>query len=67
VAGALEEEEFLSLLREVGFQQPSIEPTRVYQIDDAQAFLEGTGLDVEVLATQVDGKFMGAFVRARKP
>jgi hypothetical protein len=45
----------------------SIEPTRVYQIDDAQAFLEGTGLDAEVLATQVDGTFMGAFVRARKP
>jgi SAM-dependent methyltransferase len=67
VAGALEEQEFLALLREVGFQQPSIEPTRVYRIDDAQAFLEGTGLDVELLATQVDGKFMGAFVRARKP
>jgi SAM-dependent methyltransferase len=67
VAGALEEEEFLSLLREAGFQQPSIEPTRVYRIDDAQTFLEGTGLDAEVLATQVDGKFMGAFVRARKP
>jgi ubiquinone/menaquinone biosynthesis C-methylase UbiE len=67
VAGALEEQEFLGLLRDAGFMDASIEPTRVYQIDDAQAFLEGTGLDAEVLATQVDGKFMGAFVRARKP
>jgi SAM-dependent methyltransferase len=67
VAGALEEEEFLSLLHEVGFQQASIEPTRIYRIDDAQAFLQGTGLDADLLATQVDGRFMGAFVRARKP
>jgi SAM-dependent methyltransferase len=67
VAGALEEQEFLGLLRDAGFMDASIEPTRVYQVDDAQAFLEGTGLDAEVLATQVDGKFMGAFVRARKP
>jgi SAM-dependent methyltransferase len=67
VAGALEEQEFLSLLRDAGFKDASIEPTRVYRIDDAQVFLEGTGLDAEVLATQVDGKFMGAFVRARKP
>ena len=67
VAGALEEQEFLSLLREVGFQQASIEPTRIYRIDDAQAFLQGTGLDADLLATQVDGRFMGAFVRARKP
>ena len=37
VAGALEEEEFKVLLAEQGFEQISIEPTRIYQIDDAKA------------------------------
>lgn len=67
VAGALEEQEFLALLREVGFENPSIEPTRVYKAEDAAAFLAGTGLDVAQFARDVDGKFMGAFVRATKP
>jgi SAM-dependent methyltransferase len=67
VAGALEEQEFLSLLREVGFAKPSIEPTRVYEAADAAAFLTGTGLDAAALASAIDGKFMGAFVRAVKP
>jgi len=67
VAGALEEQEFLTLLREVGFENPSIEPTRVYEAADAVAFLAGTGLDTERLAAEIDGRFMGAFVRATKP
>src|ERR1035441_337233 len=37
VAGALEEQEFISLLTEAGFQNPSIEPTRVYETKDAAA------------------------------
>jgi SAM-dependent methyltransferase len=67
VAGALEEQEFLALLAEVGFESASIEPTRIYAADDAKAFLEGTGLDAEAFARDVDGKFMSAFVRATKP
>ena len=67
VAGALEEQEFISLLREVGFANPSIEPTRVYKAADAAAFLSGTGLDEAEFAAQIDGRFMGAFVRAEKP
>jgi SAM-dependent methyltransferase len=67
VAGALEEQEFLALLREVGFENPSIEPTRIYQAEDAAAFLANTGLDAEQFARDIDGKFMGAFVRATKP
>lgn len=67
VAGALEEQEFLALLREVGFEKPSIEPTRVYKAEDAAAFLAGSGLDDLEFASQIDGKFMGAFVRATKP
>src|SRR6266480_6484574 len=67
VAGALEEQEFLQLLREVGFVDPSIEPTRIYKAEDAAAFLLGSGLDVLDFASQIDGKFMGAMVRATKP
>lgn len=67
VAGALEEQEFLSLLRDVGFEDPSIEPTRVYEAEDAAAFLAGTGLDAERFARAIDGKFFSGFVRATKP
>ena len=67
IAGALEEDEFLALLRETGFENPSIEPTRVYTSEDAAAFLAGTGLDAAALASEIDGKFMSAFVRATKP
>jgi arsenite methyltransferase len=67
VAGALEEHEFLDLLHEVGFKKASIEPTREYKAEDAAAFLSGSGLDAIELASQIDGKFMSAFVRATKP
>ena len=67
VAGALEEQEFVSLLERTGFTGVSIEPTRIYQFEDAAAFLGGSGLDAEVLAREVGGRVMGAFVRAEKP
>ncbi|HVE77571.1 MAG TPA: arsenite methyltransferase [Gemmatimonadaceae bacterium] len=67
VAGALEEREFLALLREVGFESPSIEPTRVYRAEDAAAFLVNTGLDADALAAEIDGRVVSAFVRATKP
>ncbi len=67
VAGALEEQEFLGLLAAAGFVDASIEPTRVYKAEDAAAFLADTSLDTEQFAREIDGKFMGAFVRATKP
>ncbi|MGB7212946.1 MAG: arsenite methyltransferase [Gemmatimonadales bacterium] len=67
VAGALEEQEFLSLLSDVGFTGGSVEPTRVYEFEDAKAFLTPAGFDSEVLAREVGGRVMGAFVRATKP
>src|SRR5207253_4148113 len=54
VAGALEEQEFLGLLREAGFAKPSIEPTRIYKAEDAAAFLLGSGLDALNFASQID-------------
>ena len=67
VAGALTEEEFLQKLRAAGFAEPSIEPTRIYEFADARTFLADAGLDAEVLAREVGGRVMGAFVRATKP
>ena len=67
IAGALTEEDYQQLLAQAGFEQIGIEPTRVYEIEDAKAFLEGAGINTEVLAQEVGGRVMGAFVRARKP
>jgi SAM-dependent methyltransferase len=67
VAGALREDEFRELLESEGFEQVEIEPTRVYAFEDARTFLQGAGLDSEVLAREIGGCVMGAFVRASKP
>ena len=67
LAGALEEDEYVGKLKQAGFEQIGIEPTRIYRIEDARVFLSGQGIDVDAIAPQVDGKFMGAFIRARKP
>lgn len=67
VAGALEENDYRSALASAGFEQISLEPTRVYRVEDAREFLAGHGIDVDAIAPQVDGKFMSAFVHAEKP
>jgi SAM-dependent methyltransferase len=67
VAGALEVNEYERLLTAAGFANVGIEPTRVYRIDDARAFLTEAGVDVESLPREVDGAFMSGFVRATKP
>jgi arsenite methyltransferase len=67
VAGALTESEFLDHLAAAGFVDASIEPTRIYEFDDAKTILEGSGLDADTLTADVDGRVMGAFIRATKP
>jgi arsenite methyltransferase len=67
VAGALEENDYRAKLAAAGFEKIEIEPTRVYRIQDAREFLFGQKIDVDAIASQVDGKFMSAFVRAVKP
>ena len=67
VAGALEEQEYRDKLAKAGFDAIDVEPTRVYRMEDAREFLDKSGLDAAAIAPQVDGKFMSAFVRARKP
>ncbi len=67
VAGAMEEKEFMSALLEAGFENPSVEPTRIYKSADAAAFLADAGVKLTAAIETVDGKFMSAFVRATKP
>ena len=67
IAGALEESDYLRKLQDCGFADAEIEPTRIYQVEDAREFLSGQGLDVDAIAPQVDGKFFSAFIRATKP
>jgi arsenite methyltransferase len=67
IAGALQDHEYAAKITQAGFERLSIEPTRVYDMNDARQFLAGQGLDVDVIAPQVAGKFMSAFIRAEKP
>lgn len=67
IAGALQDSEYVSKLAQAGFDAIEIEPTRIYKIEDARAFLAGEGIDADAIAPQVDGKLMSAFIRARKP
>ncbi len=67
VAGALSDDEFTALLRDAGFEAPSIEFTRTYDIEDATAFLVNTGLDVASVARDVAGRVGAAFVLGTKP
>ena len=67
VAGALHEDEYRAKLAKAGFEGIEIEPTRIYRVEDARELLTGAGIDPDAVAAEVDGKFMSAFVRARKP
>jgi arsenite methyltransferase len=66
VAGALRDSEYISKLSSAGFKEVSIEPTRVYKLDDARQFLAAQGIDADSIAPQVEGKFISAFIRATK-
>jgi arsenite methyltransferase len=67
VAGVLEEQAYRMKLARAGFEAIDLEPTRIHYVEEARAFLSDKGFDLEAIAAEVDGKFMSAFVRARKP
>ena len=67
IAGALHDNEYIEKLRAAGFTDVEIEPWRVYQLEDARAFLAQSGVDVDRLAPLVEGHVASAFIRARKP
>ncbi len=66
VAGALDDADYRAKLARAGFVDVEIEPTRIYRVEDAREVLIKAGLDVDAAAPAIDGKFMSAFVRARK-
>jgi SAM-dependent methyltransferase len=67
VAGALQEDEYAAKLTAAGFESVEVEPWRVYQVEDARAFLAESGIDVDRFAPQVEGKVASAFIRATRP
>jgi SAM-dependent methyltransferase len=67
VAGALLEDEYKAKLTAAGFDSVELEPWRVYQVEDARAFLAESGIDVDRIAPEIEGKVASAFVRARRP
>lgn len=67
IAGALEEGEYLAKLKGAGFEDATVESTRVYNVEDARHFLTEAGVDVDAIAPQVNEKFFSAFIRANKP
>lgn len=67
VAGALCETEYREKLAAAGFESVDIEVTRVYDIKSAREFLRSSGINGDTIASQVQDKFVSAFVRAIKP
>ncbi len=67
IAGALEEHDYVTKLARAGFQNPTVEPWRVYKLEEARSFISESGIDVAGLESQLDGAFASAFVRADKP
>jgi len=67
IAGAMLDSDYIAKLAQAGFDDIDIEPTRVYDVEDARAFLTNQGVDVDAVAPVVANKFMGAFIRATKP
>lgn len=69
VAGALERRDYLDKLMAAGFGEASIEPTRRYRFSDIEGSWAPSGVDLLTEADKkaLDGKIMGAFIRAVKP
>jgi len=69
IAGALEEETYRQLLADAGFINIEIEVTRRYSIQDVVD--SGGSASIASLTeserSDIDGKFVSAFIRARKP
>jgi len=67
MAGALQESEYRQKLRTARFESIDVEPTRIYQVEEAREYLIAAGLDADVVGPQIKDKFMSAFIRAKKP
>lgn len=70
VAGALERGDYIRRLEAAGFVEATVQPTRVYSFADLEQ-TDCSAAAVRALAAEdraaLDGRVMGAFIRARKP
>jgi SAM-dependent methyltransferase len=69
VAGALVESDYGAKLRAAGFQDISIEPTRIYTREDTAEMASSTsccGSDLGATLGALDGAIMSAFIRATR-
>ena len=70
VAGALERDNYVAKLTAAGFEGASIEPTRRYRFADLEAGTVTPEAISQLSAEErsaLDGRIMGAFIRATKP
>ncbi|APR82548.1 SAM-dependent methyltransferase [Minicystis rosea] len=70
IAGALLEGEYKAKLATAGFTAIDVEPTRIYDREDAREMASSSsccGGDVETALAALDGAVMSAFIRATKP
>jgi len=67
IGGALEESDYRAKLEAAGFEAIEVEPTRIYSAAQCSEWFAQAGLDADKVAQPIDGMFMSAFVRARKP
>ena len=67
IAGAMQETDYRQKLLTAGFESIDVEPTRIYQVEEARGYLAAAGLDADVVGPQIKDKFMSAFIRAKKP
>ena len=75
VAGALVVEDYEAKLRAAGFEDVSIEPTRIFENEDVVALAAELSVDADLpegtdrdkVMAEVAGSVLSAFVRGRKP
>jgi len=75
VAGALVDEDYQARLRAAGFENVSIEPTKIYGDDDISALAVELSVELELpedldrdaVQAELSGSIMSAFVRGQKP
>src|SRR5271154_3552311 len=67
IAGALEESDYRAKLEAAGFEAIDVEPTRVYSAAQCSEWFAQAGVETDNAAPELEGMFMSAFIRARKP
>jgi len=69
IAGALLENDYAGKLRNAGFKDVQVEPTRVYSKDDTAEMASSSccGQELTEALNALDGAVMSAFVRGTKP